>query len=165
MRLSNNLRKKISSETYSTVQLICVKVQTRNHHFSKLPFPLLFHICFCQSCHSNSNLPILSVFWTWLGISTKLMMNLDKITLLPYLKLAKIMLETWNLVCKCTHKCSFRKYTFSYETLLILLMSAFFCKKSAFFGQNSTFTQSNIVRVCYRFYSALFSFCKTKGNY
>ena len=35
---------------------------------------------------------------------------------------------------------------FSAKELLIFLMSEFFCKKSAFFGQNSTFTQSNSVR-------------------
>ena len=47
----------------------------------------------------------------------------------PGLKLVGIMLETWNLVCKYTHICSFRKYTFSTKTLLILLMSAFFLQK------------------------------------
>ena len=35
-----------------------------------------------------------------------------------YLKLVKVMLETWNLICKCTHICSFRKYTLKYEDLL-----------------------------------------------
>ena len=35
---------------------------------------------------------------------------------------------------------------FSIKTLLILLMSAFICEKLAFFGQNSTFTESNNVR-------------------
>ena len=29
-----------------------------------------------------------------------------------FLKLVRIMLETWNLVCKCTNICGFRKYTF-----------------------------------------------------
>ena len=40
--------------------------------------------------------------------------------------------------------------TFSTKVLLILLMSFFFfffCKKSAILGKNSTFTQSNSVRV------------------
>ena len=37
--------------------------------------------------------------------------------------------------------------TLSNKAFLILLMPAFFCNKSAFFGQNSAFTQSNIVRV------------------
>ena len=31
---------------------------------------------------------------------------------LPPLKLVRIMLETWNLVCKYTHMRDFRKYTF-----------------------------------------------------
>ena len=34
---------------------------------------------------------------------------------------------------------------FSTKAPLILLTSAFFCEKSAFFGKNSTFTQSNNV--------------------
>ena len=35
---------------------------------------------------------------------------------------------------------------FSAKAFLILLMSTFFCKKSAFFGKNSTFTQRNSVK-------------------
>ena len=57
------------------------------------------------------------------------------------LKLVRIMLETWTLVR--THLSSFKKYVFSAKTPLILLMSAFLWKKSEFFGENSTFTQSN----------------------
>ena len=34
----------------------------------------------------------------------------------------------------------------STKALLILLMSAFILKKSAFLGENSTFTQNNIVK-------------------
>ena len=55
------------------------------------------------------------------------------------LKLVRLMLEI-------THICSFRNIPFSTKVALILLMSALFCKKSAFFGKNSTFTQSNGVR-------------------
>ena len=62
------------------------------------------------------------------------------------LKLVRIMLETSNLASKYAHICSFRKYTFHYQGPLDLLMSAFFSKKSAFFDQNKTFTQSNSVR-------------------
>ena len=40
----------------------------------------------------------------------------------------------------------FNEIPFSTKALLILLMSAFFCKKPAFFGKNSIFTQSNSVR-------------------
>ena len=54
----------------------------------------------------------------------------------PFLNLVRIMLETSNLARKYTDICSLRKYTFQY----------FFFKKSPFFGQNSTFTQSNSVR-------------------
>ena len=35
---------------------------------------------------------------------------------------------------------------FSTKALLILLMSIFFCKKSAFFGKNGTLTQGNSLR-------------------
>ena len=35
---------------------------------------------------------------------------------------------------------------FSAKALLILLMSVFFCKKSAFFGKNGTLTQGNSLR-------------------
>ena len=44
------------------------------------------------------------------------------------------------------------------RALLILLMSAFF------FGKDSTFTQSNTVRVCYRCFSSAFSFCEVTIN-
>ena len=56
------------------------------------------------------------------------------------------MLETSNLARKYTHMNEVSDIPFSTKVVLILLMSAFFCKKSAFFGKNSTFTQSNIVR-------------------
>ena len=56
------------------------------------------------------------------------------------------MLETWDLVRKYTYYVVSENIPFGTKTLLILLISTFFCKKSAFFGKNSTFTQSNIVR-------------------
>ena len=56
------------------------------------------------------------------------------------------MLETWNLVRKYTHIFSFSKYTFQYLDPLNSADVSIFCKKSAFFGNNSTFTQSNSVR-------------------
>ena len=43
-------------------------------------------------------------------------------------------------------------------------MSAFFCKKSAFFGQNSTFTQSKC-ESCVWDFLVVFSFCNIKGYY
>ena len=44
-------------------------------------------------------------------------------------------------------------------------MLAFFCKKSAFFDKNSTFTQAIVWELCSRFFSSIFSFCKIKGYY
>ena len=39
-------------------------------------------------------------------------------------------------------------------------MSAFFCKKSAYFAENSAFTQSSNER----FFNSVFTFCKIKGG-
>ena len=39
-------------------------------------------------------------------------------------------------------------------------MSAFFCKKSAFFSKNKTFTRSSIVRAVLAIFNSVFSFCK-----
>ena len=52
----------------------------------------------------------------------------------PYLKLVRIMLETWNLVCMYTHKLSFRKYTFMYQGPLNFADVSIFSKKLVFFG-------------------------------
>ena len=49
---------------------------------------------------------------------------------------------------------------FSTNPLLILLILAFFLRKISIFCKNSTFTQSNSVRV--RFFSSVFSFCRIK---
>ena len=78
----------------------------------------------------------------FLGVCFGMGVGWDKITS-PCLKLVRVMLETWNLVRMYTHKCSFRKCTFNTKTPLILLMQHFVCKKSAFYGKNSTFTQIN----------------------
>ena len=57
-----------------------------------------------------------------------------------------------NTPFPCSKYISTKKYVvsenrpFSTKALLILLMSGFFCKKSAFFGKDSTFTLSNSVR-------------------
>ena len=46
----------------------------------------------------------------------------------------------------------------STKTLLILLMSAFFCKNSAFFGENGTFTQMlKAIVGCVRDFLVLFA--------
>ena len=56
-----------------------------------------------------------------------------------------IMLKSWNLVHKHRYVVS-EIVSFSASTTLILLISAFFCKKSAVFGKNSTSTQSNSMK-------------------
>ena len=61
----------------------------------------------------------------------------------PRLKLVRITLETWNFALSTDPYVVSENIILSTKDLLILLMSAFFCKKAAFFGQNSTFTQSN----------------------
>ena len=63
------------------------------------------------------------------------------------LKLFRIILGTWNLVRK-THIC----------------LHTHIWKKSVFFGNNSTYIQSNIVRAVLENFSSVFSFCKTKGS-
>ena len=82
---------------------------------------------------------------------------------LPRLKPVRITLETWNVVRKYAHICSFRKYTFQYQGPLHLADVSIFCKKSAFFDKNSAFTQSR--ELCLRFFNSVFSFCKIKGYY
>ena len=62
----------------------------------------------------------------------------------PCLKLVRIMLETETWYAS-THTCVVLEIYPFVTSLLILLMSAFFCKRSAFFGQHSTFTYSNSV--------------------
>ena len=66
----------------------------------------------------------------------------------PRLNLVKIMLETWNLVHGTNTYTVSENIPFSTKTSLILLMSAFFCKKSAFFGKINTFTQSKVWELC-----------------
>ena len=74
-------------------------------------------------------------------------------TVTPCLKLVRITLETSNLVYKYTNKkCSFRKLTFWYQGSLNF---SFFCKISALFGTNSTFTQ--YCESCARDFFVLFS--------
>ena len=54
-----------------------------------------------------------------------------------------IILQIWHV---STHLYVVSEYIpFSTKALLILLMSAIFAKNQRFFGQNSTFTQSNSV--------------------
>ena len=81
--------------------------------------------------------------WAWAGLGG------GKITPPPSLRLKLVIIlreiQLWHV---STHTCVVSEnISFNTRTLLILLMSAFFCKKSSFFGQSSTFTQSNSVRV------------------
>ena len=60
-------------------------------------------------------------------------------------------LSLYHHLHKHEHKIKLNKYInkkrrTQLKALLILLMSAFICKKSTFFGKDSTFTQSNSVR-------------------
>ena len=61
-------------------------------------------------------------------------------------KLVAVMLQLKILVRKYTHMRSFRKYNFFYQGPLKFADVSIFCNISAFFGKNSTFTQSNSVR-------------------
>ena len=72
------------------------------------------------------------------------------------------MLKTSNLACKYAPKCSFRKYIFQYQGSLNFADVSIFCKKSAFFGQISTFTQSNSVRAVLEIFQFCFQFLQDK---
>ena len=48
----------------------------------------------------------------------------------------------FKLIHKYTRTCSFIKYIFHYQELLNFTDVRIFCKKSSFFGKNSTFGQS-----------------------
>ena len=76
---------------------------------------------------------------TWVGLNFPPHLALSKIRI-------RIILETWNLARKYTHICISENVPFSTKDLLILLMPAFFCKKSVLFGQNKTSTESDSVR-------------------
>ena len=74
------------------------------------------------------------------------------------LKLVRIMPKTWNLVCKYIHICFSGNIPFTSKTLLILLMSAFFYKKSAFSGKRCTFTQIYSMRAVLEMFKFSFQF-------
>ena len=68
------------------------------------------------------------------------------------------MLETSSLARKYTYICSFRKYIFYYQGSLNFADVFFFFKKSAFFDENSTFTQINGVRAVLNIFKFFFSY-------
>ena len=76
----------------------------------------------------------------------------------PCPKLMEIMLENWNLLWKCKHIWSFRKYTFLWEGFFNFDDDNIFFKKSLFFRISNTFTQSNSVRAALEIFSSDFSF-------
>ena len=84
-----------------------------------------------------------------------------------YVKFVIIMIETWNLVRKYTHISSFRKYTLQYllRPPLILLMSALFCKKSAFSDKIVPLLKVIVWELCWKSFSSVFSFSKMKGYF
>ena len=73
--------------------------------------------------------------------------------------------ETWNLVRKYTHYVVSENIPFSTMAFLILQMSGLFCKKLAFIGKNSTFTQSISVWAMLEIFCSAFSFCKIKDYF
>ena len=80
------------------------------------------------------------------------------------LKLVRIMLETSNLVCKYTHVCSFKKYTFKDQGPLHFLSGFFFCKKSAFWGENLVpLLKAKIVRAVLKIFLFCFQFLLDKS--
>ena len=82
----------------------------------------------------------------------------------PFVKLFRIMLETWNLVRNYKHIFRFRKYACYYQDHSNLLIIAFsFAKKSAFLGKFSPFIQSNTVKPALDIFSSFFRFSKIKG--
>ena len=74
------------------------------------------------------------------------------------LKLVRIILETWNLVQKCTHIWSFRKYAFKCQGSLNFADVIIFCKNSAVFAKNGFFTQINSVRAVWEIFLFCFQF-------
>ena len=62
--------------------------------------------------------------------------------LTPCLELIRIMLKTWNLVCKYINICGFRKYAFSHQGPLDFANISISLQKKT--GNNTTFTQNNI---------------------
>ena len=69
----------------------------------------------------------------------------------PCLKLVRIMLGTLNLVCKYTHICSFRKYAFQYQGILI------FAYISIIFWQKQYLYSKQQCESCVRDFLVLFS--------
>ena len=96
---------------------------------------------------------LVSTTWGFLGVHFEVLGGGGEITLC--LKLGRIMLETLRITAN-TYVVS-ENMPVSFKALLILLISAFFCKKSVFFGQDSTFTQSNSVRAVTEIFLVLFS--------
>ena len=73
------------------------------------------------------------------------------------------MLGSWNLAPKYTHYLVSEHVTFSTKALLIFAEVSISLQKIAFFGNNKTFIQSNIVRDVVEIFNSVFSFCKIKG--
>ena len=78
------------------------------------------------------------------------------------LKFVRIVLETWKLGRNYTPISSFRIYTSSYQGPLNFANVSIFCKISAFFEQNSTFTQSDSVRAVLGTFQFCFPFSYDK---
>ena len=79
--------------------------------------------------------------------------------LTPCLKVVKLC-QKYEICNVSTHRTQVvsENTSFSTNAALNLLMSAFFCKKSAFFDKNSTFTQSSSVRAVLEIFQFCFQF-------
>ena len=73
------------------------------------------------------------------------------------LKFVRITPETWNLVRKNTHICSFRKDTFQYQVPLN------FANVIIFFSIIVPLFKPILRELCQRFFSSVFGFCKIKS--
>ena len=75
----------------------------------------------------------------------------------PRLKLGRIVLETYNLVRKYTHICSFRKYTFWYQGPLNFNDVSIFLQKISIFWQKLYLYSKQKCKNCVRDFLVLFS--------
>ena len=115
-----------------------------------------FHY-FCQKVRNKCIL--LTLIWvSFLGVRFEVFMCVGGIH--PRLKLVRSMLDTSNLARKYRHTCTFKNIPFSTKAFLILMMSAYFKKKSVFLAKILHLLKAIVWELCYRFFSFVFSFCK-----
>ena len=102
---------------------------------------------FYYSCSSNLSLTLIWVGFLEVRLEAGVGRGREvKLPPRPCLKLVRIVLETSKLARNYTPIVVAENIAFSAWALLILLMSAFFCKKFSFLSKKSTFTQCNSLR-------------------